>query len=172
MTQQDWADIRTRFTTGNGAKAAATDEDQISVAMANYRKRHRKCKRECYVTDIDQIEWRRIDLKMTPVAILELTERVTAQNFLIPPGQRYLQNIADRMYRRDGQGWFATRVAEALNCPAYIVVFQEDMKMFVVHHMTNDDEKQTKSVWHCMTGPQYKVWIEQGMESQWRLANQ
>jgi len=80
---------------------------------------------ECggFFMDIDFLKWKKVDGELKPVAITELTR---CDNETAGPG--YLVAIVQRYFYRDRQGQIIEKLASLLNVPAYLVLFQKDMK--------------------------------------------
>jgi hypothetical protein len=122
------------------------DQDRV----AEYRRWRRQFGHGAYVTDIDQVEYRRDqEGGLHPVATLELTRVEVGKT--VGPG--YLDSILDRYNKRDDQGTTARLWAWHLGVCVYIVLFREDLSEFWVYNLTNDKG------WREMHQAQYKAWL-------------
>lgn len=119
----------TRTRTASGAKAYQRADGEYRAQP--YSDWHRTLGRELLASDIDSIEWRLIDGEPVAVGVMELT-RVDSQT----ASPSYLQAILDR-YERDFQARAARRVAEALGCKAWVILFSQDCKRFWVYNLTD-----------------------------------
>lgn len=150
-----------------GSKDRQNSDEQLEAAhkaLQAYYKRRRKFPRKLYTTDVDMIEWRAIDGKLTPIALLELSH---SEEFPLPVSYPpYLDSILERYYVTGAQAEFATHVARAIHCPAYLVVFRLDMTVFMVHELGDQ-----QNPWHAMTSAEYRRFIIQGLEKQYLERN-
>lgn len=117
--------------------------------MWNYRQWRWRFGGGCYVSDVDQLEWRAANGQMFPVALLELS-RVDG-NVRLP--WTYLKAVLDRFTKRDGQGSVALKTAGFLKVPAFIVLFRWDLSEFWVFNLV------TGGSWNNMTRNEYAVWL-------------
>ena len=106
------------------------DTEDRAVPYRLWRWDH--CDDGMYVMDIDHIEYRYIDNKITPVACLELT--LTDDEDV---GDGYLSAIIQR-YKRDSQRELAVFVANKLGCKAWIVLFNRNISKLWVYNLTDD----------------------------------
>jgi len=145
----DWtSDDSKKFVPGTRSKARQRDDkEDRTIAYRDWRRTFPKG--SPFTTDLDQIEIRRIDGQLQPVAVLELT-RTDGTG---PVGQGYLNAITDRFYKRDGQAALAVHLADRLDCKAAIVLFREDLTEFWVFNLSDRDG------WFHMTAAQYQRWI-------------
>ncbi len=117
--------------TPTGAKAhQRTDTEWRSQPYSDW---HRTLPRWMWMTDVDFIEWRLRDGKLTAVAVIEVT-RVDVGR-AVGPG--YLDAIIRRFEERDLQASAARKVAEALGTKAYIVLFRTDCSEFWVYNLSD-----------------------------------
>ena len=103
-----------------------------------------------YTTDVDMIEWVYVDDEPKAVAVLELTR--IDYNIKYPTVKpSYLAAIKERYEK--GQEKLACKVAQALDCCAYIVAFKEDLTQFYVCNLTRDKG------WRAMSEEGYEQWL-------------
>jgi hypothetical protein len=103
-----------------------------------------------YTTDVDMIEWVYVDDEPKAVAVLELTR--IDYNIKYPKVKpSYLAAIKERYEK--GQKKLACKVAQALNCCAYIVAYREDLTQFYVCNLTRDKG------WRVMSEEGYGQWL-------------
>lgn len=133
--------------TPSGAKAQQRNDDEWRAAP--YSKWHRTLGRGVYMTDVDAIEWRYREGRLTAVGVMELTR--ADQDVQVT--ETYLNSIIWRYEQRDFQAKTARAVAQALNTNAYIVLFREDCSEFWVYNLTN-----TKTWVHMYAG-QYQTFL-------------
>ena len=112
---QDW-------TQGRDTSEAKSLQRDTEDRAAPYRSWRRTLRKDFYVTDLDQVEYRIVNEKVDPLAVLEIT-RIDGER---PPNDNYLKAITDR-YDRDAQGMTMVGLAALLGVPAYIVLFRDDM---------------------------------------------
>ena len=103
-----------------------------------------------YTTDIDQIEWRVIDKKMIPVAVLEMT-RIDDDQI---PGPNYFQAIINRFETRDTQKYTITHVANCLGVDAFIVAFLKNLSYYMIYNLSKGDR------WEKYNEYQYINWLQ------------
>jgi len=89
---------------------------------------------QCYIQDIDQLEYSIINGKIVYVAILEIT-RVDKNSKYPNPTKSYFNAILDR-YENDFQGKLAVDLGSKLNCDAYIVLFKYNMETLWVYNLS------------------------------------
>lgn len=104
-----------------------------------------------YVNDIDQLEWRIIDGKHTPVALIELS-RIDG-NMKIP--QKYLEAVLNRFKKRDAQGSIFVLLAKLLKIDIWIVLFRWDLSEFYLYNLVNGEK------WVHLSKDEYKKWISE-----------
>jgi hypothetical protein len=154
-----------RKLTEKGDKARQqTDELErwIEALVINeYRENRRNVGDACYVSDIDQVEWRVIDQKMIPIAILELTVR-QPRDFPMP--DKYFAGITNRYYNTDGQGKFCQTLGFRLECPVYVVILQQDRSEYWTHEI----DYQASRVFTKRTPGEYTHWIRTELEENYR----
>ncbi len=114
-----------------------------------YRKWKRSLGGGLYATDIDQVEWRRQDDALVPVALLELS-RVDG-GMRLP--QTYLEGARVRIEERDPQGRQAQQLAFMLGIPVYFVLFRATLKDFWVRELFSDEK------WLYLNQRQYVTWL-------------
>ena len=131
---------------GNKRKMHVSDEDRT----VQYRKWRRGLKSNCYVTDIDQLEWTIVDGVAVPLAVLEISRVDGAAN--LPPS--YFDAVITRITKRDAQRKFATTAARLLGCKAWFVLFRADGKEFWVYNLTDG------TGWFHMHQKAYREWLE------------
>ena len=83
----------------------------------------RKIEAKGMFMDVDMIKWKFEGSEIVPCAITELT-RCDSQEV----GEPYLSAIIERYFKRDIQGKVITKLANLLEIPAYLVLFQKEMK--------------------------------------------
>lgn len=133
---------------GTNAKARQRDDkEDRTIAYRDWRRTFPQG--SPFTTDLDQIEVRKINGELRPVAVLELT-RTDGDG---PVGQKYLDAITDRFFYRDGQGELAVGLANRLGTKAAIVLFRYNLKDFWVYNLSD------REGWFYMTAPQYQRWI-------------
>lgn len=103
----------------------------------------------CYVTDIDQIEWRYEGDRMVPKAVIELTKIDHWSN-----PDNVLQAILDRIKDKP-QGQMLRMVADALGVQALIVVIVPGLKVFFMYSLSNDDDR-----WVKVQNRTYENWLK------------
>ncbi len=97
-----------------------------------YRNWLRTVETNGYFLDVDFIKWKIIEGKWVPRAITELT-RCDSET----AGQNYLLAILERYFVRDRQGAIMSALAQQLGVPAFLVLFQVDMKWVKVYHFAD-----------------------------------
>ncbi len=118
--------------TDSGAKAYQRDDENEEDSRAKvYMDWHRDLDSELLMADVDSIEWRYKQGKLTPVAVIELTRIDEPLKY----PDNYLKSILERFEKRDMQGKAVRIVAAALNVPAYITLFQKDLDKFWVYSL-------------------------------------
>jgi len=122
------ADWSAKFGASKGRQRVDTED-----RAAPFRDWRRSLGRPYYVCDIDQVEWRMIDGRPVPVAVMELT-RVDG-NVAIPA--TYLEAILTRFTKRDGQGAATKAFAELMGVKAWIVLFRWDMSELWLYNLTD-----------------------------------
>lgn len=102
-----------------------------------YRDWLRKVKTGGYFIDVDMLKivWK--DGTPTPVALTEIT-RCDRPEIT----DRYLRAIEYRWFKRDRQGQIIKSLAELMNIPAYIVLFQKELNWIYAYSF--DDRAWTK----------------------------
>jgi hypothetical protein len=105
----------------SGQKAYQRDDKEDRSLV--YRNWLRTIPSNGFFLDIDLVKWRYVDGVPVPVAITELT-RCDSET----AGQSYLDAIINRWYVRDKQGVMIEKAAELMGVPAFLVLFQKDMK--------------------------------------------
>jgi len=129
-------------------------EDAIDRAYAYKKWRRENLDAEFYVTDIDQMEARKVNGKLKPIAMVELTVR---QPHPLPePPQTYLAAILDRYRYKDMQGSILNYVAKKLDIYVYIVLLEPDDKLdvFRIYNYSKNNG------WWTMDQDEYAKWIE------------
>lgn len=116
---------------------------------ADYRTWRRTFRHDCYVSDIDQVEWRITAGKPTPVVVLELT-RIDGE---MPPPRKYLDAIVTRMTKRDAQGATIVALADRLGVDAVIVLFRENLREFWLWNLSRPTQ------WFHRSRDQYEEWL-------------
>ncbi len=101
-----------------------------------------------YFMDIDFIKWKFDEIGPHPVAITEIT-RCDSDS----AGQGYLYAIIDRYFCRDRQGALVTALAEQLGVPAFLVLFQKEIKWLKVYHFS--DQR-----WHDYTADSWAKFLQ------------
>lgn len=77
-------------------------------------------------------------------AVLELTR---IDNHFVEPAPNYFKSILTRYAERDKQKYLSVWFANKLGAPVYIVAFADDLSMFYLYNLTEDNGvwiKQTK----------------------------
>lgn len=111
------------------------DEDRT----AEYQRWRRSLGRNLYVTDIDQVEYRRdSEDAIHPVATLELTRVDPYKGETKRPVPSYFDAILARYNERDDQGTTARMWAWMMGIPCYLVAFQHDLSEFYVYNLSAD----------------------------------
>lgn len=103
------------------------------------------------VSDLDAIEWRVVDGKITPRMVLELT-RLDGDKSPLPAA--YLAAIKTRYHVRDGQGKSVVHFARMLGVRAIIVLFRHDLTEFWLHCLNKPE-----SDWRYMKKDEYRQWL-------------
>lgn len=147
-TQEDWASDDTKKISDKLTKTKQRrDKEDRIVKYRNWRWNFGD---GCYVTDVDHVEWRIKNGKITPVAVFELS-RVDG-NVNVP--QTYLDAVLKRFNKRDGQKSAVKRIAELLGVHVYIVLFRWDLTEFWVYDLT------ARNGWYSnITQNEYEDWI-------------
>jgi len=128
------------------------DEDRTAA----YQRWRRLFKHGAYVTDIDQIEYRRDNEgAIYPVATLELTRIDPDPRYggAADPSPGYFASILKRYKERDDQGQTAKTWAWLLGIPCYIVAYKADLSAFWLYRL-NDDKG-----WVRKSADEYKRFI-------------
>jgi hypothetical protein len=99
--------------------------------------------------DVDLVKWKKENGELVPRAITELT-RCDSEEC----GPPYRAAIIERYFNRDIQGKVIEALAKRLNVPAYLVLFQKDMKWLWVYSF------QTK-VWKEFTPDEWAKFLNQ-----------
>lgn len=131
---------------------------------AGYREWRRHLGGGTYVLDVDQVEWRKVEVEiqkgyrhtyLLPVATIELTRRDKPPwaDDTWPIPTTYLQTILDRFNEEDFQGRHSRYVADRLGVYAYLVVFHDDLTCFWVYNLTLDKG------WKEFSLEGYEQWI-------------
>lgn len=118
----------------NGQKAyQRTDSEDRTLP---YRHWLRSINTHGAYIDADLIKWKLKDDIWMPVVITDITrcDNETA-------GTYYRDAIIDRMFNRDKQGLFLTRLGEILKIPVYLVLFQKEMKWLWVYSFRRKEWK-------------------------------
>lgn len=89
---------------------------------------------QCYIQDIDQLEYSIVNDKIIYVAILEIT-RIDKNEKYPNPTKPYFDAILKR-YEKDFQGRLAVDLGKKLNCDAYIVLFKYNMEKLWVYNLS------------------------------------
>lgn len=125
----------------NGQKAhqRADNEDRTLV----YRNWLRDQDTDGVWFDLDLIKAKKVDGKIVPVAITELT-RTDSETV----SQKYLDAIIDRWFNRDHQAELIQSMATLLNVPAYLVLFPPSVSWFQVYSFSKKQWKEfTPQAW-------------------------
>jgi hypothetical protein len=145
---EDWSSNR-----DDGPKARQrSDKEDRTLAYRDWR---RTAGQRLYVMDFDQVEWRVIDGKFEPVAIVELT----MVNGTIRVPQGYLDAIITRFTERDGQASILREAAERMRIKAWITLFRWDLSEFWIYNLS-----ENTGWWH-VDQHTYINWLEK-METQ------
>lgn len=114
-----------------------------------FRDWHRDFPRWCYQMNLDVLEYRRASNgDLMPVALLELS-RFDGDRI---PGPAYFSAWLDRIHERDDNAAALKKFAEMLCCDAYLVLFQADLRWFMVYNLS------TGKGWENMTPAAYMAW--------------
>ena len=122
-------------------------EDRLS----DYRRWRWRLGAGCFVSDIDQVEWRLVEGQIAPAMVLEMT-RLDGDAV---PSPSYLQAIIDRFTKRDGQGLAVCEIARRLGVDAVIVLFRHDLTEVWLYNLS------TSIGWHHGSFPTYEKWIRE-----------
>ena len=110
------------------------------------------------VQDLDQIEYKVVGDHIVPVAMLELTR--TKDLF---PGPSYFRTV-ERDFKHRLQWRVVRHVARALNVPAALVAYNEDLSCFWVLVCFRPDDQPLKKpgqpAWTKMLPSEFRTWIE------------
>ncbi len=117
--------------TDSGAKAHQRIDTEYRIQQ--YSDWHRTLDKSLLMLDVDFIEWRLIEGKLTAVGVMEVTRVDNGKTV----DDRYLQSIIDRYEQRDIQARATTQVAESLQTKAWIILFRESCTEFWVYNLTN-----------------------------------
>lgn len=108
-----------------------------------------------YTSDIDQVEYIFYKNEIYPVAILELTRYdFDEYDKPAPSWAKYRSSIITRYFTRDSQGRFCQKMAELLQCGAYIVLFRNDLKSYWIFDMLDQ-----RGIWEHKTPEEYSKWL-------------
>jgi hypothetical protein len=125
-------------------------QDSEDRALA-YRRWHRTLPSWALLSDVDGIEWRKVNGSWQPIAIVELSRIDGAA----PLPEAYLKSVETRFNERDAQGDLTRRVATILGVPAYLTLFTGDLACFYVLELTG------KGRWaKNLDEPRYRFWLE------------
>lgn len=113
----------------SGAKGRQTEK--VSTPYSSW---HRTLDKSLLMLDVDSIEWRYINDRLTPVGVIE----ETSVRHGVTVNEKYLASIVWRYQHRDLQGKATRRVANALDTKAYIVLYREDCSEFWVYGLTGN----------------------------------
>lgn len=128
----------------NNQKAFQRGSDNEDRSLV-YRKWLRTVETNGYYCDIDVVKLNNGDLR----AITELT-RCDSESI---PNENYFKAITSRWYSRDGQAEIIDKIADKLSIPAYLVVFNRDMKWFKVWSFNRLEWSQP------MNPQEYQAWL-------------
>jgi hypothetical protein len=103
-----------------------------------------------FVSDIDQVEYRIVDGRIIPVALLELT-RIDGD---VPIRHGYLSSILQRFAKRDAQKKFIIEMAKKLDVNVYIVAFRYTLEEFWLYNLSKSKG------WACLNKKRYSQWIK------------
>lgn len=131
----------------NGSKARQNDSTEDRALI--YKDFLRTIPTNGFFLDVDFLKFRYVDGEIKPVAITELT-RCDYETV----NQNYLNAIHERVFIRDLQGKTISIIANLLNVPAYLVLFQKDLLWFYVWSFR-------KQIWKYFTKEEYIKWITQ-----------
>ncbi len=138
----DWAERNA----GIKGKQRMDTEDRA----ADYRNWRHQFGGGCYVSDVDQLEWRIVDDEIRIVASIELS-RVDGN---VPIPDSYQDAVVNRFGNRDGQSKIIREVAARLGVPAWIVLFRWDLSEFWVFNLS-----EARGWWH-LSPAKYRSWIK------------
>lgn len=135
-------------TTDSGTKSRQIkDREDRSLIFKDW---HRELSKEYVALDIDLVEWRLINGKYQAVGVLELTR---ADHPFI--NQDYLDKIVWRFTNRDDyQRACCMKIAKALGCQAYIVLFKKDLSEFCIYYFNKPDKP-----WLRLSQDKMEQWI-------------
>ena len=134
-------------TTDSGAKAHQRDDLEDRALL--FKLWHRDLDPSLYSTDIDQIEWRSINGRLTPVAVYEIT-RIDGD---ADPPPAYYESILKRFEERDMQADSVVMVARALKTKPYIILYHKNLKRFHVYDFGS-------KTWYHYNEPRMVMFIE------------
>ncbi len=103
----------------------------------------------CYVTDIDQIEWRMVDGMIVPKAVIELT-RIDHTGSVENVLAAILNRIKDKSH-----GNLLRLTAARMECEAFIVVIQPGLEFFYMYCLTIEE----KAGWFKVSKDRYEQWV-------------
>ena len=144
---EDWSSIGTRVNSAAFTKTRQRKDSEDRTL--SYRKWRWEFGNGCYVNDIDQVEWRVVDGKPTPVGVLEIS-RVDG-NVEVPDS--YLNAVLDRFKKRDSQAQIILNLANSIGVKVWVSLFRYDLTEFWVYNLTNDRG------WFHLNQSGYKKWI-------------
>jgi len=125
----------------NGQKAYQREDREDRSLI--YRDWLRTVPVDGWFLDIDFIKFKKVEGEIKPVAITELTRCDKPQI-----GQGYLDAIIDRFFVRDSQGKTIQNVADKLGVPAYLVLFNKEMKWIWVFSFQKKEWREfTPQTW-------------------------
>jgi hypothetical protein len=111
---------------------------------------HRTLDRKLLTQDVDFVEYRRRNGRLTPVAVIEVTR--ADQHIFV--GQGYLNGIIERYTQFGMQAEATLLVARALNVEAYVVLFRQDCSEFWVYNLSRH------SGWEKKTPAEYEEFLK------------
>lgn len=124
------------------------------MAPISYRAFRRSFGAECFVSDLDHVEWRLKKGVPTPVAILELTRLEDSDNF-----EQVKWEVLDK-FHENVRGEFVIEMGDELRVSVFAVVFEKDLKRFWVGNLTEDlDLANREDHWMQLDNSQYEEWI-------------
>ncbi|HUZ01627.1 MAG TPA: hypothetical protein VMU89_14860 [Thermomicrobiaceae bacterium] len=144
---EDWSSDETLRPDGEVRKARQRRDSEDRAL--SYRQWRYQFGGGCFVSDIDQVEWRVVDGAPTPVGVLELS-RVDG-NVRVP--ESYRTAVIERFTKRDGQATSVIEMAKRLGTTAWVVLFRWDLTEFWVYNLSD------RRGWWALRPAAYENWI-------------
>jgi len=106
--------------------------------------------------DVDQIEWRKRNGVLVPVAIVEVTCMSPGRSFHAAYGAAIVNRI-----HGDGQGYQMRYLSDVLKVPAFITVYEHDLRQrdTLFANLQYWPKLGDEWVWEVIDGREYREWL-------------